>query len=46
MIRRGRHFLQIPVPANPHDRNRRAMAAPTIEHRLGHGVDPAAVSGR
>lgn len=46
MTRRGRHFLQIPVPANTHDCNLRAMAAPTIDHRSRHGIDAAAVSGR
>jgi len=29
----GRHFLQIPGPANVPDRVLRAMAAPTIDHR-------------
>ena len=29
----GRHFLQIPGPTNVPDRVRRAMAAPTIDHR-------------
>ena len=44
MIRRGRHFLQIPGPTNTPDRILRAMAAPTIDHRgpefaeLGHEV--------
>jgi alanine-glyoxylate transaminase/serine-glyoxylate transaminase/serine-pyruvate transaminase len=44
MIRRGRHFLQIPGPTNTPDRILRAMAAPTIDHRgpefaeLGHDV--------
>ena len=44
MIRRGRHFLQIPGPTNTPDRVLRAMAAPTIDHRgpefadLGHEV--------
>jgi alanine-glyoxylate transaminase/serine-glyoxylate transaminase/serine-pyruvate transaminase len=44
MIRRGRHFLQIPGPTNTPDRILRAMAAPTIDHRgpefaeLGHQV--------
>jgi alanine-glyoxylate transaminase/serine-glyoxylate transaminase/serine-pyruvate transaminase len=33
MIRRGRHFLQIPGPTNTPDRILRAMAAPTIDHR-------------
>ena len=33
MIRRGRHFLQIPGPTNTPDRVLRAMAAPTIDHR-------------
>ena len=33
MIRRGRHFLQIPGPTNAPDRVLRAMAAPTIDHR-------------
>jgi alanine-glyoxylate transaminase/serine-glyoxylate transaminase/serine-pyruvate transaminase len=31
--RSGRHFLQIPGPANVPDRVLRAMAAPTIDHR-------------
>jgi alanine-glyoxylate transaminase/serine-glyoxylate transaminase/serine-pyruvate transaminase len=31
--RPGRHFLQIPGPANVPDRVLRAMAAPTIDHR-------------
>src|SRR5258705_12904097 len=44
MIRRGRHFVQIPGPTNTPDRILRAMAAPTIDHRgpefaeLGHEV--------
>jgi alanine-glyoxylate transaminase / serine-glyoxylate transaminase / serine-pyruvate transaminase len=44
MIRRGRHFLQIPGPTNTPDRVLRAMSAPTIDHRgpefaeLGHEV--------
>ena len=44
MVRRGRHFLQIPGPTNTPDRILRAMAAPTIDHRgpdfaeLGHEV--------
>src|SRR5258708_12310330 len=29
----GRHFLQIPGPANVPDRILRAIAAPTIDHR-------------
>jgi alanine-glyoxylate transaminase/serine-glyoxylate transaminase/serine-pyruvate transaminase len=33
MVRRGRHFLQIPGPTNTPDRILRAMAAPTIDHR-------------
>lgn len=33
MIRRGRHFVQIPGPSNTPDRILRAMAAPTIDHR-------------
>jgi alanine-glyoxylate transaminase/serine-glyoxylate transaminase/serine-pyruvate transaminase len=33
MMRRGRHFLQIPGPTNTPDRVLRAMAAPTIDHR-------------
>ncbi|MFF3978006.1 pyridoxal-phosphate-dependent aminotransferase family protein [Streptomyces sp. NPDC001828] len=31
--RTGRHFLQIPGPADVPDRVRRAIAAPTIDHR-------------
>ncbi len=33
MIRRGRHFLQIPGPTNVPDRVLRAMDRPTIDHR-------------
>jgi alanine-glyoxylate transaminase / serine-glyoxylate transaminase / serine-pyruvate transaminase len=33
MVRRGRHFLQIPGPTNVPDRVLRAMALPTIDHR-------------
>jgi alanine-glyoxylate transaminase/serine-glyoxylate transaminase/serine-pyruvate transaminase len=32
-VHSGRHFLQIPGPANVPDRVLRAMAAPTIDHR-------------
>ncbi len=32
-VRRGRHFLQIPGPANVPDRVLRAIAQPTIDHR-------------
>jgi alanine-glyoxylate transaminase / serine-glyoxylate transaminase / serine-pyruvate transaminase len=44
MVRRGRHFLQIPGPTNVPDRILRAMDLPTIDHRgpdfqeLGHEV--------
>jgi alanine-glyoxylate transaminase / serine-glyoxylate transaminase / serine-pyruvate transaminase len=33
MVRRGRHFLQIPGPTNVPDRILRAMDFPTIDHR-------------
>jgi alanine-glyoxylate transaminase / serine-glyoxylate transaminase / serine-pyruvate transaminase len=33
MVRRGRHFLQIPGPTNVPDRVLRAMDLPTIDHR-------------
>jgi alanine-glyoxylate transaminase / serine-glyoxylate transaminase / serine-pyruvate transaminase len=33
MVRRGRHFLQIPGPTNVPDRILRAMDLPTIDHR-------------
>ena len=33
MLRRGRHFLQIPGPTNVPDRVLRAMDRPTIDHR-------------
>src|SRR5207247_10701464 len=33
MHQSGRHFLQIPGPANVPDRVLRAMAQPTIDHR-------------
>ena len=33
MVRRGRHFLQIPGPTNVPDRVLRAMDRPTIDHR-------------
>jgi alanine-glyoxylate transaminase / serine-glyoxylate transaminase / serine-pyruvate transaminase len=33
MVRRGRHFLQIPGPTNVPDRILRAMDMPTIDHR-------------
>ena len=32
-VRRGRHFLQIPGPANVPDRVLRAISQPTIDHR-------------
>jgi alanine-glyoxylate transaminase/serine-glyoxylate transaminase/serine-pyruvate transaminase len=32
-VRRGRHFLQIPGPANVPERVLRALAQPTIDHR-------------
>ncbi len=40
MIRRGRHFLQIPGPTNTPDRLLHAMAAPTIDHRGPEFADP------